>query len=99
MTHQTIGRSCFGNPHCGRCAKAAVGIIALLLGWFTLLPPRASAQVGMPLWTNRYNGPSNGADYPSGIAVDVNGNVFVAGYSIASNGYYTYATVAYSSAG
>ena len=33
----------------------------------------------MPLWTNRYNGPANNGDYPSALAVDANGNVYVTG--------------------
>jgi hypothetical protein len=57
---------------------------------------------GVPLWTNRYNGPANGGDGPSAIAVDSAGNVFVTGNSASRSqwpDYYDYATVAYSSAG
>src|SRR2546430_5013166 len=28
---------------------------------------------GLPLWTNRYNGPGNGADYPTDLALDNSG--------------------------
>src|SRR5262249_10585777 len=36
------------------------------------------SSAGVPLWTNRYNGPGNGDDYPiGGLAVDASGNVFV----------------------
>src|SRR5262245_31977880 len=55
---------------------------------------------GVPLWTNRYNGPANSIDHATAIAVDSGGNVFVTGFSW--NGSSTnsdYATVAYSSAG
>jgi hypothetical protein len=54
---------------------------------------------GVPLWTNCYNGPGNSDDWATALAVDLNGNVFVTGYSASSNGYYDYATIAYSSSG
>jgi hypothetical protein len=55
---------------------------------------------GVPIWTNRYNGPWNGYDEASALAVDVGGNVFVTGSSYGSGGYNAdYATIAYSSAG
>jgi hypothetical protein len=53
----------------------------------------------MPLWTNRYDGPGNDLDYPSAVAVDNSGNVFVTGHSIGSEGNDDYATIAYSGAG
>jgi Beta-propeller repeat len=59
----------------------------------------AYSNAGVPLWTNRYNGPANGPDYPSGIAVDTSGKVFVTGNSSGVNGVADYATIAYSSAG
>lgn len=53
---------------------------------------------GVPLWTNRYNGPANSEDYASAVAVDVGGNVIVTGISY--NGLsYDYTTIKYSSAG
>src|SRR5258706_357456 len=57
---------------------------------------------GVPLWTNRYNGPGNGDDRASAMAVDSAGNVFVTGYSASTGVYpygYDYATIAYSAAG
>jgi hypothetical protein len=49
---------------------------------------------GAPLFTNRYNGPANGTDQPSGLAVDTGGNVFVTGTSW--NGMlYEFATIKY----
>jgi hypothetical protein len=59
----------------------------------------AYSSSGVPLWTNRYNGPANNSDYASGVAVDGSGNVYVTGGSWGSSGFAGYATVAYSSAG
>ena len=59
----------------------------------------AYSITGLPLWTNRYNGPGNGSDWPAAMTVDNLGNVFVAGYSIGSGSGADYATVALSSAG
>jgi hypothetical protein len=58
----------------------------------------AYSGAGVPLWTNRYNGPANLDDTALAIAVNSEGHVFVTGYSAATNGY-EYATVAYSSTG
>lgn len=43
------------------------------------------------IWERRYNGPANGADTPSGVAVDAEGNVFVTGFSFngVTNDFYT----------
>jgi hypothetical protein len=54
---------------------------------------------GLPLWTNRYNGPASNEDGATDVAVDGSGNVFVTGISFAINGRADYTTVAYSSAG
>jgi len=49
---------------------------------------------GAPLFTNRYNGPANGNDQASALAVDTGGNVFVTGTSW--NGtIYEFATIKY----
>ncbi|MCL4788187.1 MAG: SBBP repeat-containing protein [Verrucomicrobia bacterium] len=57
------------------------------------------SSAGVPLWTKRYNGPANGEDFASAMAVDSSGNVFVTGYSDGSAGNPDYATIKYSSAG
>jgi hypothetical protein len=55
---------------------------------------------GVPLWTNRYNGPANGGDFLQGAAVDGNNNVIVTGYSFfGGSSAWAYTTVKYSSAG
>jgi uncharacterized delta-60 repeat protein len=56
---------------------------------------------GIPLWTNRYDGPANGEDVPESVAVDANGDVVVTGHSyVAANyGNADYLTLKYSSAG
>src|SRR5437667_46815 len=46
---------------------------------------------GALLWEKRYNGPANGDDYPSALAVDGNGNVVVTGWSEGAD-YYDYYT-------
>src|SRR6185436_9298663 len=53
---------------------------------------------GVPLWTNRYD---SYVDSPTGIAVDINGDVFVTGGSSSTGvgGLRDYATIKYSSLG
>jgi hypothetical protein len=38
------------------------------------------SAAGVPLWTNRYNGPANREDAASAVALDADGNIFVTGY-------------------
>jgi hypothetical protein len=66
----------------------------------------AYSGAGIPLWTNRYNGPGNADDGPPNIAlqslaVDSGGNVVVTGYSWRTSNYTSsdYLTLAYSSSG
>jgi len=58
---------------------------------------------GVPIWTNRFKGLTNGDDHASSVSIDISGNIFVTGYSSrAPAGYsriYEYATIKYSSAG
>lgn len=52
-------------------------------------------STGVKLWEARYNGPGNGSDNPTAIAVDASGNVYVTGNSLGSNGSWDFATVKY----
>jgi hypothetical protein len=56
------------------------------------------SSAGMPLWTNICVLAGNTNIYPSSLAVDANGNVYITGYS-ASGNYYSFVTLKYSSAG
>jgi hypothetical protein len=57
------------------------------------------SSAGLPLWTNRYNGPGNKDDFANALAVDRGNNVIVTGDSIGTGGSDDYATIKYSSAG
>ena len=55
-------------------------------------------SAGQQQWVARYNGPANKGDYPSGIAIDGSGNVYVTGRSLATT-FEDFATVKYNSVG
>ena len=55
----------------------------------------AFAQSVDTAWVRRYNGPGNGEDRATAIAVDDSGNVSVTGYSYSSGTVYDYATIKY----
>ena len=54
---------------------------------------------GVPVWTNRYNGPANNGDEGTDIALAPEGNVIVTGISYTIEGHADYLTLAYSSEG
>lgn len=55
------------------------------------------SSTGQQLWEARYNGPGNGADVATDLAVDAAGNAYVTGYSDSSTSdeSYDYATLKY----
>ncbi|EQB62961.1 MAG: NHL repeat containing protein [candidate division Zixibacteria bacterium RBG-1] len=50
---------------------------------------------GDTLWVRRYNGPANGSEVSTDLALDASGNVYVTGYSAVSGSDYDYATIKY----
>jgi hypothetical protein len=41
----------------------------------------AYSSTGVPVWTNRYDGPGNSTDYPGALVVDAHGDAYVTGGS------------------
>jgi len=54
---------------------------------------------GLPLWTNRYNGPASDEDRAVAIAAGTNGNIYVTGKSASITNGTDIVTIAYSSSG
>ncbi len=54
---------------------------------------------GSQQWVARYNGSGNDYDYPYGMAVTENGQVYVTGYSRGAGSFYDFVTIKYSSSG
>lgn len=80
-------------------AKSLTAVVALIVAGFAGVAPSAHGQGGVPLWTNRFVGPTSGYNPGIAEAVDGNGNVFVTGYRVGNNGKNDYVTLAYSNSG
>lgn len=57
------------------------------------------SNLGLPLWTNRFNGSANANDYPSALTVDNSGNLIVVGRSAESGSGSDFTTIKYSNSG
>ncbi|HWA05889.1 MAG TPA: SBBP repeat-containing protein [Ignavibacteria bacterium] len=79
-------------------------ITGISQGFLLLLTPYDYATVkfdenGNQLWVRRYNGPGNGEDKPTDIAVDSQDNIIVTGGSAGSTSGEDFATLKYNSSG
>jgi uncharacterized delta-60 repeat protein len=80
-------------------ARLSRPLVILSAGLSILIPTLVHGQAGLPLWTNRYNGPANGDDEAYAVATDPAGRVYVTGYSTGISSGADYMTIGYSSTG
>ncbi|MDF7812055.1 T9SS type A sorting domain-containing protein [Hymenobacter sp. YC55] len=76
----------------------AIGYYATTTSSTNYATRKYAAATGQQLWEAVYNGPANGADEPTALAVDANNNVFVTGSS-SSGAKDEFATIKYSPSG
>lgn len=50
---------------------------------------------GNPIWNMKYNNPNNNVDYPSGISIDDNNNIYICGYNKSPNTGFDYIVIKY----
>src|SRR5262249_30616229 len=89
---------------CGHLQFFSMSKGALLLLTGVMVAAAIQVRALNPLaqqWVQRFHSPGSGNNYPTGIAVDSKGNVFVTGYELSSNGYpdYDFVTLKYSATG
>jgi hypothetical protein len=76
-------------------ATNVAGVVTSAVAVLTVHEP----PIGSDSWVRRYSEPGTNSAVANAVAVDASGNVFVTGYSVATNGLADYVTIAYSSAG
>jgi hypothetical protein len=77
----------------------AVSVIRIIPIFLATIALTANGQPIIPNWVQTFRGPGTGESFATAIATDTNGNVFVTGASVATNGQPDYATIKYSSTG
>lgn len=64
-----------------------------------LFPLIVKSEMAIEDWSIRYNGPGNSHDSPCALAIDNNGNVYITGQSVGTEGNYDYVTLKYNTNG
>jgi outer membrane protein assembly factor BamB len=92
----TIWTNYFPQPPSGSSAASSIAVDSANNSYVTGYSPGTNSENdivtikyaanGNQIWLQRYNGPGNGNDAGNAIAVDNNGNVYVAGYDTAISG-------------
>jgi hypothetical protein len=84
------------SPSAGKVFVTGTSLLASQYDYATVA---YHAATGAQAWAMRYNGPGNGDDLPTAMAISpTGGKVFVTGYSVGGPGVVDYATIAYGTA-